>query len=172
MFSLGSTQRLVPFVAGISLLVAHCATSQSSARATSTSTSRNTDNAPAVAANSVEAGAGSSTPATPARLTRGVVSQTVSAGLGIFLSRVAVTPVLNGSRFVGFRLDGAEDLATWNAGGADIRVGDIIQRINGQPVERPEQALRAFQTLLIAPGIEVQGLRSGTAFRTFVAVSE
>ena len=80
--------------------------------------------------------------------------------------------MLNGSRFLGFRLEAAEDIATWNASGADIRVGDVIQRINGQTVERPEQALSAFQTLLIAPGIEIHGLRSGAPFRTFVAVAE
>ncbi len=90
----------------------------------------------------------------------------------MFLSRVSVTPVLNGSRFVGFRLESAEDLALWNAGGADLRVGDVIQRVNGQSVERPELALRAFQTMLIASAIEVQGLRSGAAFRTVVAVAE
>jgi len=100
-------------------------------------------------------------------LTRAMIEQTVSQGLGAFLSRVSVSPVLDGRRFVGFRLDAAEDLDAWRAAGADLRIGDVIQRINGQSIERPEQAMLAFNQLRIAQGIEVVGLRGSVPFRVY-----
>jgi hypothetical protein len=102
-----------------------------------------------------------------AGLTRALVEQTVSQGLGVFLSRVSVSPVLRGARFVGFRLEAAEDLEAWRAAGADLRVGDVIQRINGQVIERPEQAMWAFDQLRIARGLEVVGLRGEASFRVY-----
>ena len=94
-------------------------------------------------------------------MTRSEAQAFVAAGLGPFLARVQVTPVLDRGHFVGFRLDGAEDLDAWHSAGADIRVGDVIQHINGLRIERPEQALWAFERLRIAPAIEVEVLRNG-----------
>lgn len=100
-------------------------------------------------------------------LTRSLVEETVAQGLGAFLSRVSVAPVLDGRRFVGFRLEAAEDLEAWRAAGADLRVGDVIQRINGQPIERPEQAMWAFEQLRIARAVEVVGVRGSAPFRVY-----
>lgn len=105
-------------------------------------------------------------------LTRALVEETVAQGLGVFLSRVTVAPVVEGRRFIGFRLEAAEDLEAWNAAGADLRVGDVIQRINGQPIERPEQAMWAFDQLRIAQGVEVVGLRGAAPFRVYSAISD
>jgi type II secretory pathway component PulC len=91
----------------------------------------------------------------------------VAQGLGAFLARVSVAPVLDGRRFVGFRLESAEDLDAWRAAGADLRVGDVIQRINGQTIERPEQAMWAFNQLRIARGVEVVGVRGSAPFRVY-----
>ncbi len=113
--------------------------------------------------------ASSATTATSARtsLTRSLVEETVAQGLGAFLSRISVAPVLNGRRFVGFRLEAAEDLEAWRAAGADLRVGVVIQRINGQPIERPEQAMWAFEQLRIARAVEVVGVRGSAPFRVY-----
>jgi type II secretory pathway component PulC len=105
-------------------------------------------------------------------LTRALVEETVAQGLGVFLSRVTVAPVVEGRRFIGFRLEAAEDLEAWNAAGADLRVGDVIQRINGQPIERPEQAMWAFDQLRIAQGVEVVGIRGAAPFRVYSAISD
>jgi general secretion pathway protein C len=98
----------------------------------------------------------------PGPLTRAEVEALLARGLGTFLARIEVSPVLDGNRFVGFRLDRAEDLAEWNASGADIRLGDVILRVNGIRIERPEQALWAFERLRIAPAIEIDLVRNGT----------
>lgn len=98
----------------------------------------------------------------PRLLTRADVERLLADGLGSFLSRVDVSPVVVRGRFVGFRLDGARDLETWRAAGVDLRVGDVIVRVNGIRVERPEQALWAFERLRIVSAVEVQLLREGT----------
>lgn len=97
----------------------------------------------------------------PGPLNRAEVEAILTEGLGRFLARVAVSPVLARGRFVGFRLDAAEDLDAWHAAGADIRVGDVILRVNGIRIERPEQALWAFERLRIANEIAVDLLRGG-----------
>lgn len=132
-----------------------------------------TDEAPRVAETNASSGSSSAIAqptqpaATPTVLTRALIEQTVSEGLGAFLSRVELTPVVNGQRFMGFRLEAAEDLAAWRAAGADLRVGDVVQQINGQRIERPEQALWAFEQLRIARGIEVVGVRGSAPFRVY-----
>ena len=97
----------------------------------------------------------------PGPLTRGEIEALVRGGLGVLLGRVEVTPVMAAGRFVGFRLDAAQDLDAWHAAGADIRLGDVIVRVNGVRVERPEQAQWAFERLRIAQAIEVDLLREG-----------
>jgi type II secretory pathway component PulC len=62
---------------------------------------------------------------------------------------------------VGFRLEAARDLAAWNASGADIRLGDVIVRVNGIRIVQPQEALWAFERLRIAPAIEVEVVRNG-----------
>jgi hypothetical protein len=94
-------------------------------------------------------------------LTRADVEALVAGGLGAFLARIEVSPVMSRGRFVGFRLDAAQDLADWRAAGADIRLGDIVLRINGVRIERPEQAMWAFERLRIVSAIEVELLRDG-----------
>lgn len=127
-------------------------------------TSESSGSAQAAAAQSAQSAQAS---AGPTVLTRALIEQTVAQGLGAFLSRVELTPVVNGQRFMGFRLEAAEDLAAWRASGADLRVGDVVQRINGQVIERPEQALWAFEQLRIARGIEVVGVRGSAPFRVY-----
>jgi hypothetical protein len=95
----------------------------------------------------------------PGPLTRAEVDALVARGLGPLLARVRLSPVLDGGRFVGFRLDAAEDLGSWRASGADVRIGDVITQVNGIRIERPEQAMWAFQRLRIASAIDVDVLR-------------
>lgn len=164
-----SSRWMAPIALTASVLLSACARSGDAA-----------SSAPAAAQSSGSQSVASSTAATPSEspraartgLTRALVEETVAQGLGVFLSRVSVAPVVEGRRFIGFRLEAAEDLEAWNAAGADLRVGDVIQRINGQPIERPEQAMWAFDQLRIAQGVEVVGLRGATPFRVYSAISD
>lgn len=99
----------------------------------------------------------------PRALRREDVVRTVRAGLGAFLQRIVLDdqPVFEGGRFKGFRvvaLDG--DPSFWR--GVDLRRGDVVTKVNGQPIERPEQALAAFYGLASAPELRVSLVRGGT----------
>ena len=85
----------------------------------------------------------------------------LDAGLGRFLGRVGTEPAREGESFVGFRvvsLDAALRVADVNAG---LREGDVIVRVNGQPIERPEQALAVWEGLRVASTLAIEYLRAG-----------
>lgn len=108
----------------------------------------------------------------PARLTRSELDGTVRAGLGAFLSRVRVEPAFNRGRFVGWRLDGARHLARWNRAGMPLRRGDVIVRVNGGSLERPDDALAVFAALRGAHALTVEVLRDGRALSLRLDVAE
>jgi hypothetical protein len=64
----------------------------------------------------------------------------IDAGLGRLFQRVKVAAELDGGKFVGFRIVSIDQ--AWAA--APLSPGDVIRRVNGQPIERPEQAMAAF----------------------------
>ncbi len=96
-------------------------------------------------------------------LTREDVHGLVGRGFGRFLAGIEVSPVVSSGHFVGFRLDRADHLLRWHAAGADLRVGDVITRVNGQSVELPDTALAVFEGLRTAPEVRVDLLRNGSA---------
>jgi len=85
----------------------------------------------------------------------------VEQGLGRMLGRLQLRPTLEGNRFRGFRVAGLD--AQWSTSG--VRTGDIITRLNGQPIERPEQAMVAFDSLRVASEIAVEIVRDSKPMR-------
>jgi hypothetical protein len=81
----------------------------------------------------------------------------IDQGLGRVLGRLKVSPVLQRGQFQGFRVTGVD--VAWKAAG--IAVDDVILRLNGQPIERPEQAQAAFESLRVASEISLDLLREG-----------
>lgn len=110
----------------------------------------------------------------PAVLTRQVLVDAAAHGLGHFLSEVDVSPVIEGGRFVGFRLNSALHLRRWRRAGADLLPGDVIQRVNGQPIDRPERAVGCLAALREATELRVDLLRRGrpVSVRVEVAAAE
>jgi S1-C subfamily serine protease len=99
-------------------------------------------------------------PARPRHLPRAAVLATVSQGLGAFLGRLDTEPVLVGGRFRGWRIVRLADHdPLWN--GVDLQPGDVVTSVNGRPIERPEQALTAFQSLSADPQLRVSYERNG-----------
>jgi type II secretory pathway component PulC len=85
----------------------------------------------------------------------------LDAGLGRFLGRVATEPAREGNAFLGFRvvsLDAAFRSADADAG---VRDGDVIVRVNGQVIERPEEALAVWEGLRVASTLAIEYLRAG-----------
>lgn len=112
-------------------------------------------------------------PAAPAKprelvVSRATVRETVRAGLGAFLAGVHLEdePVYRDGRFHGFRLVAlSEPLAR-----SGLRAGDVILRVNGRPIERPEQALAVFREAPGEPAIVVDFERDGAAAQLRVPI--
>jgi hypothetical protein len=99
-------------------------------------------------------------PARPGRLWRRDVVAALSHGFGDFLSRLQVEPALKGGKFQGWRivkLQAGDPL--WQ--GSDLLPGDVVTAVNERPIERPEQAFAAFQSLAVAKELRVTYERAG-----------
>jgi type II secretory pathway component PulC len=85
----------------------------------------------------------------------------IAQGLGAFLQHVDLddAPVRVAGRFRGFRIAALRDPKFWS--GVDLKPGDVVTRVNGFPIERPEQAQTAFESLEVAPELRVSYERNG-----------
>lgn len=101
--------------------------------------------------------------ASPGTIRRADLDGVLVAGLGAFLSRVAVEPDLQEGRFVGFRLTELRDQELFAS--VDLLPGDTVVAVNGQPIERPEQAFEAWTSLRVASELTVDVLRAGAPRR-------
>lgn len=93
-------------------------------------------------------------------LSRSGVKQTIDKGLGVFLQNVAVEdfPAMRNGKFLGFKLRAVNP--SWNI---DLKPGDVILRVNGMPIEHPEDADAALRALEKAPALKVDYERDGKA---------
>jgi type II secretory pathway component PulC len=89
------------------------------------------------------------------QLARSRIRAAVGQGLGAFLQHVELddNPVQVGGKFHGFRIAALHDASFWN--GVDLKAGDVVTLVNGFPIERPEQAQRAFESLESASELRV-----------------
>jgi type II secretion system protein C len=94
-------------------------------------------------------------------LARSAVHAAVMDGLGVLLQRVDLDdqPVMTGGKFHGFRIAGLRDGAFW--AGVDLKPGDVVTAVNGMPIERPEQAQTALESLEAAQELRVAFDRDG-----------
>ena len=94
-------------------------------------------------------------------LARSAVKAVVDQGLGSFLQRVDIDdqPVMAGGKFHGFRIANLRDTNFW--AGVDLKPGDVVTAVNGFPIEHPEQAQTAFESLQVASELKVAYDRDG-----------
>lgn len=97
-------------------------------------------------------------PATSGQLSRAEVAVVVDAGLGRFLAGVEAEPVVENGRFIGFRLITLYP-ADPRFADVELRPGDIVTRVNGQSIERPDQAFQVFDGLRVASQLVIEYLR-------------
>ena len=60
-------------------------------------------------------------------------------------------------KFTGWRMVGLPE--EWR--GIDLKPGDVVMRVNGMPIERPEQAFEAWKSVARLPAIKLTMLRDG-----------
>jgi type II secretion system protein C len=94
-------------------------------------------------------------------LARSAVMAVVDQGLGAFLQHVDLDdqPVMAGGKFHGFRIASLRGPDFWT--GVDLKPGDVVTAVNGFPIERPEQAQTAFESLQVASELKVAYDRDG-----------
>lgn len=98
--------------------------------------------------------------AKPGVLRRSLVSRTVDGGLGRWLGGVEVEPSMQRGRFRGWlvRRLYPEDVCYREV---DVRPGDVVVKVNGKSVERPEVANEVFLSLRTARALVIDLLRDG-----------
>lgn len=101
---------------------------------------------------------------------RSVIHAAIADGLGVFLQHVDIDdqPVMTGGKFHGFRIAGLRDPDFW--AGVDLRPGDVVTAVNGMPIEKPEQAQRALESLEVARELRVAFDREGQAHELVYAI--
>jgi len=99
------------------------------------------------------------------RVSTGTISReellpVLDRGLGRFLQGVETEPAFHKGAFVGFRIvslfPGEPAFAS-----LDLRPGDTVTRINGKPIERPQQAAAVWEDLRTASSLVVDYRRGG-----------
>jgi type II secretory pathway component PulC len=85
----------------------------------------------------------------------------VARGLGVFLQQVELDdqPAMVGGRFRGFRIVALRGGGFWT--GVDLMPGDVVTGVNGFPIERPEQAQAAFDSVAVSSELRVTYERNG-----------
>jgi type II secretory pathway component PulC len=91
---------------------------------------------------------------------RSAVRGVLGAGFGAFLQKVSVDdhPVFQAGKFHGFRVTALEP--DWFQG-VDLKPGDVVTQVEGMPIEHPEEAIAAFNSLAVASELRVDYERDG-----------
>jgi type II secretion system protein C len=92
-------------------------------------------------------------------LSRAAVDAVVKQGLGTFLQRIEIDPETTGNKFHGWRITRLVDAKLFQ--GIDLQPGDVVTGVNGFPIERPEQAQTAFDSLTVSSELRVDYERNG-----------
>ena len=91
-------------------------------------------------------------------LHRAALDELLSKGPAYTLAMVQTDSVLSGGRFVGFRIVAVRtELPAY----LDLEPGDVVQKVNGLPIERPEQFFAVFEKLKTATEVRFDVLRDG-----------
>ncbi len=101
---------------------------------------------------------GTDAPATeaPGTLTRKALDETLAAGPGAFLGKVRVRAVAEKSVFRGWVI-----VALWPGADVELAPGDVVKRLNGRTLERPDDVSALWDTLRQAREIVVEYERGG-----------
>jgi hypothetical protein len=98
--------------------------------------------------------------ARPGVLRRSSVGRVVDGGLGRWLAAVEVDPGVSQGRFRGWVVRSLyPGDPCYRA--VDLHAGDLVVKVNGKSIERPEQASDVFSSLRTAPALVVDFVRDG-----------
>lgn len=90
------------------------------------------------------------------QLARKEVVAVLDAGPAVFLKEVRIEAHLVRRKFAGWKV---VSLGRYAVPGVDLQPGDVVVRVNGRPLERPEQLRTAWDSLRTAPDLTIEYLR-------------
>jgi len=100
---------------------------------------------------------------------RAVFEAWLARGPQYLLSQVVPVPVTRDKRFLGFRLSRWFPAHPEVTEGA-VRQGDVVLRINGRAVERPDQFLYVWKQLPGAATVLIEGARDGAPLKVTLTI--
>jgi S1-C subfamily serine protease len=107
----------------------------------------------------------------PGVLRRTALVRLIDAGLPRWMQGIEGDRMLANHRFQGWLVQSLypndpcyQDL--------DLHRGDVVQKVNGKSIEKPEQAFDVVESLRTAPAIVVEFLREGKPQRLTIAIVE
>ena len=99
-------------------------------------------------------------PAAGHTIARSRLAEVLDASPGYFLQHVQTEPRFDRGRFRGWRVvsffPGDDRFA-----GVDLQAGDVVTRVNGKPIEEPDQFMRVWTELRSSPELTVDVERNG-----------
>lgn len=102
-------------------------------------------------------------PLTLGELDANTFERYIARGPQPFMASLRVLPARKGGAFVGFRLAQVAEGSPAALGG--LRVGDVVRRVNGLPIGRPEEWMRAWALVREQRRVEVELERDGVLHR-------
>jgi len=103
---------------------------------------------------------------------RTTLDHALAQGASWFIRQIGVRPVVTGDeRFYGFQLMSIFP-TNQPSGPLPIHVGDIVQSINGSPIERPEQFMEVWTSLAKASHLSIRIVRNGQPLLVTWAVED
>lgn len=99
-------------------------------------------------------------PVTSGTILRAELTPVLDAGLGRFLQGVLTEPRLEDGDFVGFEIVSLYPDDPRFAR-LDLQPGDVVTKVNGRPIERPEHAIEVWSSLRVASQLLVEYLHEG-----------
>jgi len=102
-------------------------------------------------------------------LKRSQVRLAIGRGVGAFLQNVVLdeNPAFKEEKFYGWRIRSLN--SEW---GLDLRPGDVVTRVNGMGLEKPDDADAALRSLDKAPAVHVEYEREGKPMKLELPITE
>jgi S1-C subfamily serine protease len=109
--------------------------------------------------------------AKPGVLKRSALVRLLDRGLPRWLQGVEGDRALSNHRFQGWLV---KSIYPGDAcyKDVDLRAGDVVQKVNGKSIEKPEQAFDVAESLRTAPALVVDYLRNGRAERLNIEIAD
>jgi type II secretory pathway component PulC len=99
-------------------------------------------------------------PSAPGTIARAELARVLDASPGYFLQHVQTEPRFAHGRFVGWRVVSFFPGDT-RFSGVDLQAGDVVTRVNGKPIEQPDQFMAVWTELRTSRELTVDVDRAG-----------